>query len=151
LDMPSPFPGMDPYLESPDWFPCLHDCLIVGILGSLQRRLPEPYYAQSTQRVWLEASEWYVEPDAEILRSKRRPASRESGDGGVAVAEAELAAPVEVVVESIEDDPFEESYIEIRRRQGSEVRLVTSIEVLSLSNKTRGNPGRRKYLNKQEE
>ncbi len=26
--MPSPFPGMDPYLESPDWFPCLHDGLI---------------------------------------------------------------------------------------------------------------------------
>ena len=26
--MPSPFPGMDPYLESPDWFPDLHDGLI---------------------------------------------------------------------------------------------------------------------------
>ncbi len=23
--MPSPFPGMDPYLESLDWFPDLHD------------------------------------------------------------------------------------------------------------------------------
>ena len=32
--MPSPFPGMDPYLESPDWFPCLHDGLIFGILES---------------------------------------------------------------------------------------------------------------------
>jgi hypothetical protein len=27
--MPSPFPGMDPYLENPDWFPGLHDNLIV--------------------------------------------------------------------------------------------------------------------------
>jgi hypothetical protein len=27
--MPSPFPGMDPYLESPDWFPDLQDNLIV--------------------------------------------------------------------------------------------------------------------------
>ncbi len=26
--MPSPFPGMDPYLESPDWFPDLHGSLI---------------------------------------------------------------------------------------------------------------------------
>ncbi len=54
LLMPSPFPGMDPYVEIPDWFPCLHDCLIFGILESLQLRLPESYYAQSTQRVWLE-------------------------------------------------------------------------------------------------
>ena len=27
--MPSPFPGMDPYLESPDWFPDLHGSLII--------------------------------------------------------------------------------------------------------------------------
>src|SRR5262249_29981978 len=33
----------------------------------------------------------------------------------------------------------------------SEVQLVTTIEVLSLSNKTRGNFGRKKYLNKQTE
>jgi len=26
--MPSPCPGMDPYLESPDWFPDLHDGMI---------------------------------------------------------------------------------------------------------------------------
>jgi hypothetical protein len=52
--MPSPFPGMDPYLESPDWFPCLHDGLIFGFMEALQSRLPEPYYAQTTQRVWLE-------------------------------------------------------------------------------------------------
>jgi Protein of unknown function (DUF4058) len=31
--MPSPFPGMDPYLESPDWFPDLHDELIFRIKG----------------------------------------------------------------------------------------------------------------------
>ncbi len=61
--MPSPFPGMDPYLESPDWFPCLHDCLIFGILESLQLRLPESYYAQSTQRFWLEVTHRSVELD----------------------------------------------------------------------------------------
>ncbi len=39
LLMPSPFPGMDPYVESPDCFPCLHDCLIFGILESLQLQI----------------------------------------------------------------------------------------------------------------
>ncbi len=39
--MPSPFPGMDPYLESPDWFPDLHDGLIFCLKESLQNLLPE--------------------------------------------------------------------------------------------------------------
>jgi hypothetical protein len=71
--------------------------------------------------------------------------------GAGAVAELEAAEPIEVLVEAIEDDLFEEPYIEIRRRQESHVQLITSIEVLSLSNKTRGNIGRRKYVSKQEE
>jgi Protein of unknown function (DUF4058) len=28
--MPSPFPGRDPFLESPDWFADLHDALQVA-------------------------------------------------------------------------------------------------------------------------
>ena len=149
--MPSPFPGMDPYLESPDWFPCLHDSLIIGILGSLQQRLPESYYAQSTQRVYLEASERYVEPDAEILVSSRKPPRRILESGGVAIAEVEVTEPVEILMESVEYDPFEEPFIEVRRRTGSEVQVVTSIEILSLANKMRGSSGREQYLSKQEE
>jgi hypothetical protein len=41
--MRSPFPGMDPFLESPDWFPGLHDSLIVFIKATLQRTLPAHY------------------------------------------------------------------------------------------------------------
>jgi hypothetical protein len=150
--MPSPFPGMDPYLESPDWFPCLHDGLIFGILESLQTRLPEPYYAQSTQRVWLELSHRSVEPDVNVIQPARRISPWQTANGGVAVAdEIELAEPVVISVESIENDPFEEPFIEIRRRQGSDVRLVATIEVLSPANKTSGSPGREKYLTKQRE
>jgi hypothetical protein len=140
--MPSPFPGMDPFLESPDWFPCLHDSLIIGILGSLQQRLPESYYAQSTQRVYLETSRRYVEPDAEVLLSSRTPTDRIRADEAVAIADVQISEP-------IEDEPFEEPFIEVRRRHGSEIQLVTSIEILSLANKTRGGVGREQYLNKQ--
>jgi hypothetical protein len=150
--MPSPFPGMDPYLENPDWFPCLHDSLIVGIMGSLQARLPEFYYAQSRQRVWLETSHRRVEPDGDVLHSARKPYRWERGNGGVVVAhEVELAEPVVISVEAIEHDPFEEPFIEVRRRHGSEDRLVASIEVVSPANKTPGNPGREKYVSKQQE
>ena len=150
--MPSPFPGMDPYLESPDWFPCLHDGLIFGILESLQARLPAPYYAQSTQRVWLEVSQRSVEPDVNVIHPARQASPWRTGNGGVAVADdIELSEPVVISVASIENDPFEEPFIEIRRRQGSDVRLVASIEVLSPANKTLGSPGHEKYLTKQRE
>ena len=89
--MPSPFPGMDPYLESPDWFPDLHDSLIVIMKGTLQRSLPEPYYAQSSQRVWLEYSAAArrtrrrgrpIAPkaaQAESRRRRRSPSCRQAG------------------------------------------------------------------------
>ncbi len=149
--MSSPFPGMDPYLESPDWFPGLHGSLIILIKAMLQQSLPEYYYADSSQRVWLEYSHRRVEPDVEVLRSGRKTLARKGSRGGVAVAGRRTTEPVVVSVEMIEHGPFHESFVEIRRRKGKEVRLVTSIEVLSLSNKTRGNPGRDKYLEKQRE
>jgi hypothetical protein len=46
--MPSSFPGMDPYLESPDWFQDLHGSLITLMKGTLQHSLPESYYAPSS-------------------------------------------------------------------------------------------------------
>lgn len=147
--MPSPFPGMDPYLESPDWFPNLHHDLIFCIKETLQTRLPASYYTQSNQRIWLEYSRRYVEPDVEVVRSVGRP--RKRGRGGIAIAEPRPSEPLMVSVETIEHGPFTESFVEIRRRQGKEIRLVSSLEVLSLSNKTPGNPGREQYLNKQRE
>jgi hypothetical protein len=147
--MPSPFPGMDPYLESPDWFPNLHHDLIFCIKQTLQIRLPGSYYAQSNQRVWLEYSRRYAEPDLEIVRSGKRP--RKRSRGGAAVAEYQPAEPLVVTLETIEHGPFQESFIEIRRRKGKEVRLVTSLEVLSPSNKTAGNPAHEQYVAKQHE
>jgi hypothetical protein len=59
--MPSPFPGMDPYLESPRWFHEFHNNLITYLEEQLQALLPEAYYAQSGQRVWLEVSQRSVQ------------------------------------------------------------------------------------------
>jgi hypothetical protein len=141
---------MDPYLESPDWFPDLHDGLIFCLKQMLQDRLPEAYYAQSSQRVWLEYSRRYVEPDVEVA-GRPRTARKGRRTAGLAVAEPRTAAPLVLTVETIEHGPFKESYLEIRRRKGKEIQLVASIEVLSPSNKTPGNPGREQYLEKQRE
>jgi hypothetical protein len=116
------------------------------------RWLPEAYYARPRQRVWLEYTQRPIEPDTGVLHSARMSACRESGNGGIAVAEeVELAEPVTVSVESIEHDPNEEPFVEIHRRQGREDRLVSVIEILSPANKTHGNTGREKYLEKQRE
>ncbi len=89
--MPSPFPGMDPYLESPDWFPDLHDGLIFCLKESLQDLLPESYYAQSNQRIWMEYSRRYVEPDVEVVGPRKK--SKKRGRGGLAVARTKPPNP----------------------------------------------------------
>ena len=68
--MPSPFPGMDPYLENPEIFPDLHDSLITYIRENLQANLPPPYYAAIGRRVWIEASRRSIEPDVHVLRAR---------------------------------------------------------------------------------
>ena len=55
--MPSPFPGMDPYLEHPRWFHGFHNGLIIHLQEQLQPLLPDAYYAQTGQRVWLEPTQ----------------------------------------------------------------------------------------------
>lgn len=44
--MPSPFPGMDPYLEAPDIWPDVHASLAVEISSRLNAILPPSYYAR---------------------------------------------------------------------------------------------------------
>jgi Protein of unknown function (DUF4058) len=149
--MASPFPGMDPYLENPDWFPGLHANLIVFMKGALQPNLTESYYADSSQRVWVEYSQRHIEPDVEVVQSARRT-RRRAGGGGLALAEpGQEGGPFLVTVETIEHGPFKESFLEIRRRRGKEAQIVTTIEVLSPANKKIGNPGREKFLEKQRE
>jgi hypothetical protein len=153
--MPSPFPGMDPYLERSRWFRGLHNNLITFIQEALQPLLPSPYFALTGELIWLEGSERYVEPDVDVLRpsSVRRHEDVEGGEeGGVAtlVAQAE-EEPIVVTVPRSPDEERTEPYLEIYARREGEDRLVTSIEILSLTNKTLGSEGRQKYLEKQQE
>jgi hypothetical protein len=142
---------MDPYLESPDWYPGLHGSLITFMKGALQYSLPAGYYAESSQRVWLEHTRRHTEPDVEVVRSGRSPQKRSRGADLTLLTEPGEAGPVVVTVEMTEHGPFKELFLEIRRRRGKAIQIVTSIEVLSPSNKKRGNPARAKFLEKQRE
>jgi hypothetical protein len=61
--MPSPFPGMDPYLEDPEVWPGFHDKLVNETVAVLQPQLRHRgYYVDSGQRVLLlEVRESFVD------------------------------------------------------------------------------------------
>lgn len=148
--MPSPFPGMDPFLELPLFFPGLHDSFVAYLRESLQRQLPEPYFAEISDRVVVEFDERRLEPDVNVLRYDE--AVSESSflhetNGGTAVAEATRTQPLLI---QAPHDEHRETFLTIYAG-GEHERLVTTIEVLSPSNKTPGAQGRDLYLLKQRE
>ncbi len=49
--MPSPFPGMDPYVEDPSLWPDMHHCLIVYTAEALQPQIRPNYVARIGERL----------------------------------------------------------------------------------------------------
>lgn len=64
--MPSPFPGMDPYLEGRLW-PDVHGSLIYTIRAALAAQLPPGYFASIDQYVWLSEAD---SEDGVVLRTR---------------------------------------------------------------------------------
>ena len=143
--MPSPFPGMDPYLEDPWLWPDAHHELISVCRELLNRRLRPRYVARVEARVYLERDddparkELFVVPD---LRVAKRPGGRRSRltSAGPAV----MTAPVPVVYQA--DLEVRESRIEVTATDTRAV--VAVIELASPSNKLRGSEGRESFRDK---
>lgn len=140
--MPSPFPGMDPYLEGEMWQE-FHETLANAIRSALISQLRPKYVALLAKRYVLnhpglgimQPTERIVYPVVHIVRPAPPAGGRLPTYGGVAVMEptAEVASPI------IEEVPV----LSIEVRDVAERRLVTLIEILSPVNK-RG-PGARDY------
>lgn len=145
--MPSPFPGMDPYLEDHEIFPNLHSTFITYLQEVLQPRLPEPYYAAVSRRTWIEMTDRLVEPDVDVLIEAKHQRQNEA-PSSVAVAPQSGSR---AVVIHVPQDERREAFLEIWAGQRPNRRLVTSLEVLSPTNKTPGQRGRDLYQRKQRE
>ena len=145
--MPGPFPGMDPFLESPAFFPSLHERMIVYASEMLQKHLPAPYFADIGERLWVETSRRKVIPDVDVFRSAivGRPIATKANGGGA------VATRSKPIVITVMHDESRETFVEIRTRADDEERLVATIEVLSRSNKRPGDEGQTLYLKKQQE
>ncbi len=146
--MPSPLPGMDPFLETPDRFPTFHANFITYMQEWLQSRLPDAYSAGSEERAYIE-----TENEREVLRQIVPDVTVRSRDPiatgeTVALADPAVAEPLTIVLNDIE---IKEHYLSIYHGQHPDERLVAIIELLSPSNKTVGHVGRDLYLQKQRE
>lgn len=136
------FPGMDPYLENPAFWPGFHNEFLVYLRDRIQPGLGSRYVAATETRVYIEGRGRGTVPD--ILIRHGQPSGLRAPSGAVAVAEDE--APVIVQASPVE---VSESYLTILDRTDGQ-RIVTVIELLSPSNK-RGGPGRKLYRSKQRE
>jgi hypothetical protein len=140
--MPSPFPGMAPYLEGDLWT-TVHPQLAAAITRQLMPKLRPRYVPLTQQRlvmgtpedVAIEEADLY--PDVGIVRGAKK-----RGSAGKAAALA--AAPLTLT--TVMSAPVPHSWVEIRDTQNR--RLVTAIEFLSPTNK-RG-AGRKEYLRKRQ-
>ena len=142
--MPSPFPGMDPWLESPGVFPDFHNAFLTYLREALNSVLPPPFFAAIATR-YMEESERHVEPDIDVLRPVDFVPKSSNGAHTSTIAVQDL---LEVPMNPLPDEEITEISLEVRTGNGDED-LITSIEMLSLSNKTRGKTGRGLNLAKQ--
>ena len=74
--MPSPFPGMDPWLEDPLWFPNLHILLLTATNRILKQQLrPRGYLVAMNERVWVSEPGRSIGPDVAIVKRPQRAPS----------------------------------------------------------------------------
>ncbi|MBI2806189.1 MAG: DUF4058 family protein [Planctomycetes bacterium] len=127
--MASPFPGMDPYLEDPAFWPDFHHRFIECWCEAVADQLPDPYDARLDERVNLvQLTPEIVKliyPDVAVSRGSKR--SRPSGGAGTMLLE-----PVTVPHEVLEE--VRQTRIEILHRPDRT--LVAVLEMLSPANKT---------------
>src|SRR5436309_4122556 len=133
--MQSPFPGMDPYLEDPAFWPDFHPRFVTYWCDYLAERLPEPYEARLNERVNLVAMSpetiKLIYPDVAVSERPPAPGSapkrRLSGEAGTLLLE-----PVTIPHQLFEE--VRETRVEILHRPTHP--LIAVLELLSPWNKT---------------
>lgn len=141
--MPSPFPGLDPFLEDQGYWREFHSNCIIWMQYALAERVPEAYEVRIEERLSLdyereEVLDRNVQPDALIVRSSE-PSRASSTPSATATLE-----PVLLTLPRRQIEEVIEKRLAIRRFPNRE--LVTAIELLSPSNKRP--PGDRLYNRK---
>ncbi|MEW5718405.1 MAG: DUF4058 family protein [Chloroflexota bacterium] len=142
--MPSPFPGMDPYLEHPALWRDFHQRLTGQIGEQLAPRLRPRYVARLETRVFVEIPDaeeiQILYPDVSVLERAPKRARK--------VAMTYDAAITPAPAENVTIVPIRVKQVTIEIREAATHRLVTAIEMLSPANKRVGSAGYFEYRNK---
>ena len=136
---PSPFPGMNPYLEQPAFWSSFHSRLIVALADALASQLRPKYYVEVETRTYMDTNDGEVLvdiPDVTVSKPTKQDTSPKANLASVTVQlrpqTVTLPMPTEI----------KERYLEVREI-GSEA-VITVIELLSPKNKRQGK-GREVY------
>lgn len=145
--MPSPFPGMDPYIEQPALWGDFHNNLASQIQAQLNQQLRPAYFARLIPYVTYETvaigHRQGTYPDVSLFESPvPTRALRQPLAGGLALLDASPAVESEVEIEF----PFRQHSVEIY--SAVDQALVTVIEILSPVNKRSGHEAYEHYLHK---
>jgi hypothetical protein len=146
--MHNPFPGMNPYLENPALWAEVHHRLISAIAIVLGPLLRPKYRVAIEKRTYLSEGDQSIDvgiPDVAVLTTVK---TTDRSSGTVAIMEpiaSNFTQPFTVMLPIAQE--VKEGYLEIREVATGKV--VTSIEVLSPTNKRSGS-GRDAYLGKRQ-
>ena len=143
--MPTPFPGMDPYLEHPGLWPDVHNGLIAELRNTLAPQLRPRYYVALEERTYLAEPAglaFVSRPDITVVGSPTPAASRISPGEASSMGMATLEP---VIVELPMPELVRETYLEVRLAQTHAV--IAVLELLSPANKRPGE-GRQQYERK---
>ena len=150
--MKSPCPGMDPYIEACGLWGDFHSHLIEKIGEKLADVAPEHYLVRTGERSYVilvesEGKKSYpFLPDVSMTAPRGRKKTPKKG--GTALAEP-AGATEPVTMRAFLQEEHREAFVEIYETS-PELRLVTSIEVLSPSNKRSGTEGWELYQRKRQ-
>ena len=137
--MASPFPGMDPFLEEPHDWSDVHGRFINAVSDQLADAVSPHFVVRFESRVYVAVADdvllGQIIPDIYIVT---KPAVETSRTAGTA---ATIVPPT--LVEPLFEPEIRERYIEIRDAATREI--VTTIEILSPTNKMRGAPGGKSF------
>jgi Protein of unknown function (DUF4058) len=139
--MPSPFPGMNPYLEQEECWQDFHQSFIPLVRALLAEQVRPAYVVKVEEHLFiheLSAEERRLLGRADVSLAARQASAAPHAAAAILDAPSYARLPVAVDVE-------QHSYLEIRDRRNRE--LITVIELLSPSNKRLG-PDREQYLGK---
>jgi hypothetical protein len=130
--MPSPFPGMNPFLEQDDVWQDFHDRYIPALSDALSPQVSPQFFVKIEEHLFIHepaAAQRHRlgSGDVNVSQSPHKGSSPKGGQGV-------LTAPARIVLPSVEFD--KQTFLEIRDRQNRQ--LVTVIELLSPSNKRLG-------------